>query len=404
MNITMVIPTYWTRVSNEGWNKGDAVYDHPTPLDGEGTLLRALQSIKVLNDRDFQLVILAAATSEDIESRVEKKVANIIESASLDVEIFLFGPSRLQKIHELLIREGKKEYIDLLRFRGYSNIRNLCIFITHILGSDVTVLIDDDEVFEDPEFISKAREFIGKSLRGKTVSAVAGYYIQPDGDYHIDKPIHQWMKYWDQYERMNEAFDIIIGTEPRLKETTFVFGGNMLIHRNLFTAVPFDPMVTRGEDVDFLMNAKMFGFNCFLDNQLSIKHLPPNKMHPAWKQLREDIYRFVYERAKLDNQKDITGMTRIYPEDLDPYPGCFLKNDLDKKIEQSCSLLSEDYLARGDKSSAQEALNNIYLARTDAIPQFDPFQNLCQLQQRWKELMDYTKKDISLYLRTIIKY
>jgi hypothetical protein len=36
MKATMVIPSYWTRESKAGWQTGDAVYDHPTPLDSEG--------------------------------------------------------------------------------------------------------------------------------------------------------------------------------------------------------------------------------------------------------------------------------------------------------------------------------------------------------------------------------
>ena len=51
-----------------------------------------------------------------------------------------------------------------------------------------------------------------------------------------------------QCDRMNKAFGGIIGREPRLKETPFVFGGNMVIHRNLFTVVPFDPVVTIGAE------------------------------------------------------------------------------------------------------------------------------------------------------------
>ena len=67
------------------------------------------------------------------------------------------------------------------------------------------------------------------------------------------------MKYWDQFDNMNKAFDQIIGTEPRLKETPFVFGGNMVIRRSRFSVFVCDPEVPRGEDIDFLMNAKMFG-------------------------------------------------------------------------------------------------------------------------------------------------
>ena len=62
----------------------------------------------------------------------------------------------------------------------------------------------------------------------------------------------------------------------------------MILHRELFECVPFDPLVTRGEDVDYLINSRMFGFSFFLDNTLSIKHLPQPKSHPQWKRLRED--------------------------------------------------------------------------------------------------------------------
>ncbi|MGB2989154.1 MAG: hypothetical protein WBC98_04280 [Candidatus Zixiibacteriota bacterium] len=406
MKITMTIPSYWGREVAIGWKEGDAVYDHPSPLDEEGTLSRAVESIGVLNHHDFQLAIIAVPTSDDIAVQVEKKIANIIarSSRSIGMEVLLFGPSHLEQIHDFLIKDGKREFANLLQLRGYSNVRNLCMFIPHLLGSDAALLIDDDEVFEDPNFMSKAGEFIGKDAGGKPVQAVAGYYLQPDGDYHVKKRFRPWMEFWDQFERMNEAFDKIIGTEPRLKETPFVFGGNMIIHRNLFAKVPFDPNVPRGEDIDFLINARMFGFSFLLDNQLSIKHLPPSKTHPVWMRLREDIYRFVYERTKIESQKERVGMTRVDPEELDPYPGCFLKKDLEEKIEKACKLLSGEYLAQGDKRGSEEALRNIELARTDAVPGFDPFDNLCNLQRRWQELMDYTGRgDVSLRMREIIE-
>lgn len=405
MTITMAIPSYWTRESDIGWKEGDAVYDHPTPLDKEGTLLRALKSLAILKDKNFQLAIIAVPTSQNIAPEIENRIAKIIASASptSGAKILLFGPPQLRQIRDLLIEQGRNEFIELLQLRGYSNVRNLCMFIPHVLGSDAAVLIDDDEVFEDPDFMSKAREFIGKNVDGETVNAVAGYYLQPDGDYHVRKPFRPWMEFWDQFERMNEAFDKIIATEPRLKETPFVFGGNMIIHRNLFAKVPFDPHVPRGEDIDFLINARMFGFPFFLDNQLSIKHLPPPKTHPVWIRLREDIYRFVYERAKIQSQKKREDMTRVHPDDLDPYPGCFLKEDLEEKIERASKLLSLEYLGQGDRRGSEEALRNIQLAQTDAVPKLDPFDNLCNLQRQWKELMDYTGEgEVNSRMREII--
>jgi len=390
----MVIPSYWGRKSDVGWKEGDAVYDHPTPLDKEGTLLRAIQSTSILKDKDFKLVIIAVATAEDIENEVEEKVSAIIKSApsNIGIEMLLFSHSHLKKAHQFLKSKGKEKHLDLLKLRGYSNIRNLCMFIPHILGSDIAVLIDDDEMFEDPRFISKAKDFICEKVKGKPVYAKGGFYLQADGDYHVEKQFHPWMEHWDQYKRMNQAFDEFIGTQPRIKETPFVFGGNMLIHRNLFTVIPFDPDARRGEDIDFLINVKMFGFSFVLDNQLSIKHLPPPKTHPTWMRLREDIYRFIYEREKIKNQKEVKGMTKVKPEDFDPYPGCFLREDLEEKVEKACNILSEDYLSKGDKQASQETKNTILLARTDAVPKFDPFQKLCDLQKRWQDMMEYTKR------------
>ena len=107
LKATMVIPSYWAREENMGPKDSDVVYDHPIPLNQEGTLKRAIESINILEERDFNLVILAIANAKDIEERVEKKVARIISSIQTDVPIYLFGHSQLRRVHELLkIRGG----------------------------------------------------------------------------------------------------------------------------------------------------------------------------------------------------------------------------------------------------------------------------------------------------------
>ncbi len=391
LKTTMVIPSYWSRESRTGWREGDLVYDHPTPLDREGTLLRALRSIGKLDDRDFQLVIVAVPTNKDIALKAEKKIAGIIRSARTGVETFLVGPSCLAKVNRYLANQGK-DFSGFLSLSGYPDARNICIFTSHILGSDVAVLLDEDEVV-DSGFMTKATEFIGRKVAGRPVYGVAGYYTRPDGEYHIKRPSRRWMRHWGQVSSMNKAFNRVIRTRPRLKETPFVFGGNMVIHRRLFTDIPFDPNVPRGEDIDYLINARMFGYRFYLDNELSVRHLPPGMSHPAWQRLREDICRFVYERHKLLRQRSVSGMKRVRPGDLDPYPGHFLRRDLQKRIEETCRLLSIEYLKRGDSEASRETLMNIELARTDAVPEFNPFQRLCQTRREWKRLIRYTGKE-----------
>jgi hypothetical protein len=91
MKATMVIPSYWGRKTSDGWKKSDDVYDHPTPLDEEGTLLRLLKSLEILKNKQFNLVILGVAAAEDIRDEVEGKLAALIKQIPPEVETFLFS-------------------------------------------------------------------------------------------------------------------------------------------------------------------------------------------------------------------------------------------------------------------------------------------------------------------------
>jgi len=204
---------------------------------------------------------------------------------------------------------------------------------------------------------------------------------------------------------MNRAFRKVIGKSPRLKETPFVFGGNMVIHRDIFISVPFYPSVPRGEDMNFLISAKMSGFTFFLDNELHIKHDPPPKSHPHWRRVREDVFRFVFERSKLKAQEPTPNMVKVTPEELDPYPGEFLKDDLEERIFYLNQMLAVDYLVQGDQKGALECMNNIHLAKTQAVPERDPFQNFLKLQLLWKNLMDYfSSKKVSREVCSLLQF
>ena len=136
----------------------------------------------------------------------------------------------------------------------------------------------------------------------------------------------------------------------------------------------------------------MFGFHFFLDRELSIKHLPPKKTHPVWKRFREDIYRFLYEKAKIDSQRDLPNMNKVTSHDFDPYPGNFLTNELEDMIFKANIMLAMDYLSNGDIESAKQTMNNIYLSKYDAMPKFNVFDAFIELQKDWKNLLKFTKQ------------
>ncbi len=389
MQTYMVIPTYWTGENNE-WNEGDAVFDHPTPLDKEGTLLRTLKSIDILEDKDFTLIIVAATTNPKYDDRVEKKLKEMLQKVDLPIETILFTPNRLKEFKEYFLKDSPLS--EIVSLTNYSNIRNVCLLLPYILDAEIAVFIDDDEVFEDPKFMNKAKEFIGRRFYGNTVDGIAGYYLNEDNEYYDKVNIEPWMTYWDRFGGKREAFDKIIGNEPRLKKTPFAFGGAMVFHRNLFRIVPFDPKITRGEDTDYVINAKMFGFNFYLDNKLAIKHLPPPKKHPIWKRFREDIYRFLYDKSKIDTQYEKINLHYVTPEDFDPYPGQFLKDDLEDKIFKTNLILALHYLTVNDIEATKETIKNIHLAKYKAKPHYNTFDEYLQFQKKWRALLERTKE------------
>ena len=388
MRTYMVIPSYWSGPDGS-WEQGDAIYDHPTPVNRKGTLGRTLESIHNLNHKDFTLIILGAVTNQIYEKAMRDNLIQIIREANLPVDTILFTDTSLNNLKEVFYKD--LDAPDILQLRGYSNIRNMCLFLPYILDAEVAILIDDDEVFEDPDFLLKSREFIGKRYYGNMIDGVAGYYLNEDNQYYDKVSIVPWMTYWDRFGHKREAFDKIIGSDPRLKRTPFAFGGAMVIHRNLMRTVPFDPLMTRGEDTDYVISSRIFGFNFYLDNQLSIKHLPPKKNHPVWRRFREDIYRFLYNKSKFDNQKPHKNLHMVKASDFDPYPGEFMKDDLEDKIFKTNIMLALDYLSDGKIEQAKETIRNIYVAKYDAVPHYDTFDRYLEFQKTWRKHLEHTK-------------
>src|SRR6056297_2707395 len=387
MKKVMVVPTYWGRDTKTGWQLGDDIYDHPTPIDQSGTLPRFLKSLKKL-EKDFELVIILCTTTPQIKKEAYQKVKRIIKESEPSIKTYLFSTRYLNKI-EKYYEQNSSLPIRLFSLSGYSNIRNMCLFTGFLAGGDVVILIDDDEIFNDQDFIHKTTEFIGGRFYGQTVDAIAGYYVNENDEYYDDVNIEPWMTYWDRFGSKSKAFDKIIGSSPRLKKTPFAFGGLMIIHKNLYKIVPFDPNLTRGEDIDYLINARMFGFNFFLDNKLSILHLPPEKPHPVWQRFRQDMYRFYYEKKKLETQFEKYNMQLVSAEDFDPYPGEFMKKELEDKIFKANIMLALDYLSDNEIENTKATLKNIYISKYSAEPEYNVFKHYLKLQDEWEKILNF---------------
>ncbi len=392
----VVIPTYWGRAGGVSLT-GDAIYDHPTPLDEVGTLKRALESLNVI-DGDFTLVLIVVPIHQDLNDAVEKRVRSIVSSVNRRYPVTIFLPGDLTEMYS---RFGDRipDMRQMVNLDGYSQVRNLCILVPYLLGAENIVLLDDDELILDPDFLTKAVEFIGDTYEGRKILAKAGYYLQPDGGHRLSG-VEPWWKrlFFNQKKIMNRAF-AIIDAEPRIKDTPFVFGGNMVVARELVEAgVPFDPYITRGEDIDYLTNVKAEGYAFVLDRELRVMHKPPPSHHEEWVKLRENIIRFLYVRQKMKEQRKYGAKHPLSLRDLNPYPGYFISSTIRAKIFLTCLLLALDYAAKMRLRDAGSALRNISLIFYNYSADVEKFYSF---RKRWEDILPTLASDTS-YRQTLM--
>jgi len=357
VQISVIIPTYWTSTKIAIKHQiPDAIYDHPTPIESDNTLPRLLDSLKNtdLPTDSAKITVIASATHQMLEEKARKKVDEILDAYKDYFEIKSFSASTLKKISF----EDRK-LADLLSFYGYSNIRNIGLVVGQIFKSDYLVFLDDDVVVNDRKYFAKIQESVGKRVSDKLVGGIAGYYVNEDGEYLLAvDPMAWWRTGWPKEEKMNKAFKII-NSGKRLTDTTFAFGGNMGLHWKMFEKVPFDPYITRGEDMDLLVNARMFSFQFLLDTDLRVLHLPGERKS-QWSEMRQDLFRFLYMRNKMLAHESIRNIKHVPIGSLDPYPGYFLRFGIPLKFMISSYLKSMHSLEKGDFESLKEFLCNTF--------------------------------------------
>jgi hypothetical protein len=103
--------------------------------------------------------------------------------------------------------------------------------------------------------------------------------------------------------------------------------------------------------------------------------------------MREDIYRFRYQQAKIANSHAGDGIRQLDRERYLPYPGVFYQDDFLERVYKAATTLAIDYLSQGKKNDARESLNNIYHAHYLAEPAVDPFDSYLSFQKKWVEMM-----------------
>lgn len=392
----MVIPVFVTDRSQRSGKTLATTYDHPSVLGRIEDLSRCLESMGGVN----QMVPIAVLVAADEEIQ-EEAVAEVhaICDAFTSLDILVVGGKELALVRERFAQLGFEGLEEEIGLAGYSAVRNLGLVLANVLGFDAVVFLDDDEVVDDREFVSKAAYGLGKlTKRGIPILAKTGYYLNAEGTYHSMSQNKWYNRYWEQGSAFNKWIDKAM-RGPRLSRSNHVCGGCLAIHREAFKRLAFDPWCVRGEDLDYLLNLRMYGSDMWFDNQWQLRHLPPETRSEGTR-FRQDIYRWLYEFRKIEYSRSQVDLQQIKPSSLEPYPGPFLEEGIEKRIRRTAWLRS---LGRPDKAAYREAAS---VASREAE---EYAQENCTkyfgFQAVWPELMSRTEGDKELsaaLLRSVV--
>jgi len=365
----MVIPTYWSTPDLSSWK----VFDHPVPIEEEGTLGRTLDNLEKLHYPDT-IILFPSPT----DSRIEAKVKRIAAGRSLQIHVF--SESDLAMIHARLKRAGfPPELLQAVDMNSYGGVRNMGLLYAALHGFENVVMIDDDECIDDT-YRAEALRFMGERANGREVLGKTGCVVDANGRKFYDGQASSELADWPKDELFNETVRQALEAEGRLSDCRIAFGGNMVLNAKLFSRVPFDPYGTRGEDDDYLLNARYCGFPFFFDKDLLLLHLPPERKGDYWTRQRQDILRFRYIREKV----------RLFgfdPKSLGVFLEYFTQDDLEYKIVSSSIRTALRFVDR-DRTEFREFLDNAILAESPPIQSIrSKVETFIRFMEAWQEMV-----------------
>ncbi|MCI8367902.1 MAG: hypothetical protein HFJ66_09985 [Eggerthellaceae bacterium] len=348
MNPVLIIPTFHTGRRHRAGSNAVATYDHATPLNEPGELDRCLASLEKVEDLGLVIVLVSAEAA--IARQADEKVRAIAE-AHPALNVMVIGTDALALIRQRMeqLNVGKLDYE--IGLSGYGATRNVGLVVASVLGFDAAVFIDDDEVIDDPRFMHTAMYGLGKLTRkGIPILAKTGYYINDQGSY-LSKWEDAWYnRFWQQGAAFNQWISAAM-KGPRLSRSNHVCGGCLAVHKEAFRRLAFDPWIARGEDLDYMLDLRMYGSDIWFDNKWKLRHLPPASASEG-DRFRQDIFRWVYEYRKLEYSRALIDLQQVKPESLEPYPGPFLEPGLTRRIMLTAWMRS---IALDDKKAYRRA-------------------------------------------------
>ncbi len=331
MDAAIVIPTYWAERHVSAHAPG--AYDHATDLASDTPELeRCLSSLDQVRHlpRVILLAVCPQAATADVALRV-RRIAAAHPALNITVVTNIEAARVVDRVAELA-PSGTGECVSL---RGYGAIRNMGLAAAAIFGHDAVVFVDDDEVILSPDFMDRALYALGQQTRqGLPILAKSGFFYDEKGSPFAAETkadlSHRW---WTKRPEFNKWMKrAMAGT--RISRSNYVCGGCFAVHARAYAQVAFDPFITRGEDLDYLFNLRLYGFDVWFDNEWAVRHLPPKAERRA-PRFMQDVYRWYYERAKLAYANSQNDLNPVTAASLMPYPGLWISDELDARVRKT---------------------------------------------------------------------
>ncbi len=384
----VVISTFWTRRRARLGRRLLDVYDHPTPIDGESTLPDCLRSLAGLPGLE-RVVVLTAATEPSIEHQAEDRVREMVADFP-QIDALVFGAAEIGSLHRRLEQLEFADMIPGVSLHGYGAVRNVGLLTAAVLGSESVLFVDDDQVIADPDFLERAMAGVGERHGDGRILAKTGYYVNEDGRYQVHQDPHWSNTFWHTADAYNQAL-AVVDAPPRIKPSNVAFGGCLVIHKDMYRSVSFDPWVTRGEDIDYVINVRMHGGDVFMDGDWRVVHRPPIGPSEAIR-LRQDAYRFIYEHRKLEFAKSQVDLRPVSPESVAPFPGEFIGGSVGWRAWVTAMLRS---LSAG---AERQTYRKVAKAVRKDAPRYATrnCDNYFEFQRRWPIMMERVWDDVPL--------
>lgn len=348
MNPVIVVPVFISARRRKDGGSVLTTYDHATPVSAPGELPRLLASLQKV--RGLGQIVLLVVSEPSIENQAAEKVQATASRFS-SLNIVVIGAPELALIQQRMEQLGLGKLQKEIGLAGYGAMRNLGLVMANVLGYDSVVFLDDDEVVDDADFLQKAMYGLGKlTKKGIPILAKTGFYFNSEGSY-LSKSQDKWYNhFWQQGKAFNKWITKAM-RGPRLSRSNHVCGGCLALHKEAFRRLSFDSWIARGEDLDYMLNLRMYGSDIWFDNQWSLRHLPPETESEGTR-FRQDIFRWLYEYRKMEYSRTQIDLLQVKPSSLEPYPGPFLEPGITKRIRLTAFLRS---LARPDKRAYRKA-------------------------------------------------